>query len=133
MHSHTNHASKYFSQISPEGFTTVWEVQGDAVRTFRVFPQDFGLPNYPLSAMRGGDATENISLFRMLMAGGLPEARAPLRDFVLMNASVLLVLAGIESDLLKAVATCRDVLQSGRVQEVWQCYVAETQRCATSQ
>jgi len=60
------------------------------VNTFYLHPADVGLPQAPLSALKGGDAHENARIIERVLAG---ERGAP-RDIVLLNAGASLFIAG---------------------------------------
>lgn len=83
-------------------------------------PASFGVPERPLARVRGGDAAYNTAILHCL----LKKDRAALqddvdleamRDFVCMNASAVLVLAGRAETYIEGMALCRDVLDNGSV------------------
>ena len=75
--------------------------------------------------MRGGDAPFNAAIFRRLVgmtsaddntAGSRDideEQLTAIRNFVLMNTSALLVMAGIAGDYREGVAKAREALDNG--------------------
>lgn len=111
--------------------STVWWVHEGTVREESLDPEAVGLPNAPLSTLRGGRADENAAVVRRLLAGD----RGPVRDAVLLNAGLALALwAQYESGLLfggtgslihavrRGIATAERSIDSGaaaRVLDAW--------------
>ena len=63
--------------------TTVLTIGSGEITSDRIDAKDFGLANAPISALVGGDASENARITRAIFAG---ERGAP-RDAVLLNAA----------------------------------------------
>lgn len=74
-----------------------------------IVPEDAGLPRYPVSAIRGGDAAYNAAALRRLLQG---EA-GPYRDAVLFNTAAALIVAGTSQTLAEGVEVARDAIDSG--------------------
>jgi anthranilate phosphoribosyltransferase len=55
---------------------------------------------HPLSQVASGTPDENAATLKVLLTSGnaVPEGLTPILDFVLLNASALLVVAGIADD-----------------------------------
>ncbi|KAG2010132.1 anthranilate phosphoribosyltransferase [Coprinopsis cinerea AmutBmut pab1-1] len=106
-------------EISCAGPTHAWELHPDGSITEKVLkPKDFGLPVHPLSTVAGGSPQENAATFKTLLTSGdkIPEILIPVLDFVLMNASALLVVAGIARDYVHGTELARQSIVSG---EAW--------------
>ena len=73
--------------------TSVLSIGNGAIASDRIQPSDFDLDSAPISALVGGDATENARITRAIFAG---EHGAP-RDAVLLNAAA--AIAAFEGDL----------------------------------
>jgi anthranilate phosphoribosyltransferase len=67
------------------------EVNGDELTQTSVTPADFGLENYPLDAIRGGEPEENRILIENVLAG---KGQAAHQAAVAMNTAALLKLCG---------------------------------------
>jgi len=67
--------------------STVWVVDGGAVRVETLDPSEFGLGSATRDDLRGGDPAANAEVFRALVDG----RRGPVRDAVLLNAAGALV------------------------------------------
>lgn len=103
-------------EISCAGETWAWSLTPDGVIVETVLhPAQFGLSTHPLTAVAGGQASENAAtLTRLLTSGGeMPEELTPVLDFVLMNASALLVVAGVATDYKDGVRLARESIGSG--------------------
>ncbi|KAF8158460.1 anthranilate phosphoribosyltransferase, TrpD [Crassisporium funariophilum] len=103
-------------EISCAGPTHAWELKHGKVTKKVLRPEDFGLPVHPLSAVVGGIPEENAETFKTLLTSGknIPETLIPILDFVLMNASALLVVAGIAQDYVEGTNLARESVTSGK-------------------
>lgn len=106
-------------EISCAGPTHVWELKDGNVKTITLTPADFGLPVHPLTAVAGGGPQENAETFTTLLTVGekIPDNLIPVLDFVLLNASALLVVAGIAKDYVEGAKLARDSITSGKAWE----------------
>lgn len=106
-------------EISCAGPTHVWEVNQGKIAEKTLNPSDFGLPNHPLTAVAGGSPQENAETFRILLTSGvqLPEQLVPIMDWVAMNASALLVVAGVAKDFPEGARLAKESIISGRAWE----------------
>jgi anthranilate phosphoribosyltransferase len=103
-------------ELSCAGPTHVWELRDGKVEQFNLSPADFGLPTHPLSAVAGGTPTENAATFKALLTSGadIPQSLTPVLDFVLLNASALLVVSGIAKDYKDGVRLAKESVVSGK-------------------
>ncbi|KAF8964243.1 anthranilate phosphoribosyltransferase, TrpD [Flammula alnicola] len=106
-------------EISCAGPTHVWELKDGKVTAKVLKPEDFGLPVHPLSSVAGGSPQENADTFKILLTSGdkLPENLVPVLDFVLLNASALLVVAGVAKDFIEGTNLARESVTSGKAWE----------------
>lgn len=102
-------------EISCAGPTHAWELRDGKVTKTVLKPEDFGLPHHSLATVVGGTPTENAATFKVLLTSGdnIPENLVPILDFVLMNASALLVVAGIAADYIEGTKLARESIISG--------------------
>ncbi|KAI9485319.1 MAG: anthranilate phosphoribosyltransferase [Benjaminiella poitrasii] len=113
-------------EISPAGNTAYWRISGDDIKTGFIHPTtDFGLATHPLTDVKGGDCYENAETLKKLLDNELSDGD-PILDFVLLNASALLVVAGIASDFKDGVARARVSIQSGNAKRVLESFRDET-------
>lgn len=101
-------------ELSLAGGNEVAEVRGNSFQMKRIFPQDAGLPNAPVEAIRGDDAVHNAAALKALLTGAL----GPYRDAVLFNAAGSLMVADKGSDWTERVAMAADALDSGRAHDL---------------
>src|SRR4051812_44462044 len=103
------HGADGMDEISPTGYTKVSECRAGRVRTFYVHPSDFGLRKVALEALAGGDAAENASIVRRVLAG----EPGPRRDAVLMNAAAGLFVAGRAASIRTGIAAAAAAIDGG--------------------
>ncbi|KAF5392709.1 hypothetical protein D9757_000994 [Collybiopsis confluens] len=109
-------------EISCAGPTWIWELRDERITTGVISPKDFGLDTHPLEDVKGGNAGENAETLRALLTDyegedglGLgPVQRKAVLDFVLMNASALLVTAGVVDSYIEGVRLARVSVISGK-------------------
>jgi anthranilate phosphoribosyltransferase len=104
------HGAGGVDEISVAGKTKVAELKDGKVTLFEISPADVGLPEAPLEAVKGGDATVNAAAFRKLLTGE-PSAY---RDTVLLNAGAALVVAGKAKTLREGVALAAASVDEGK-------------------
>ncbi|TFK27637.1 anthranilate phosphoribosyltransferase, TrpD [Coprinopsis marcescibilis] len=107
-------------EISCAGPTHAWELRGDGSIAEKVLnPKDFGIPVHALAEVGGGSPQENAATFKTLLTSGsqIPETLTPVLDFVLINASALLVVAGIARDYVHGTQLARESVISGSAWE----------------
>ncbi|MHC1625373.1 MAG: anthranilate phosphoribosyltransferase [Methermicoccaceae archaeon] len=98
-------------EISCANETTVYEVTGRTVESYRLSPEDFGLPVHPVSSIIGGDAYDNANALMNVFSG----RRGAHLDFILLNASAALYVAGITTDLKEGVEIATNSIDEGEV------------------
>jgi len=125
-------------EISCAGPTHVWELNKGAdgkgeVKEYLIDPtNDFGLPTHPLDDVGGHSPEENAKVFVRLLdpANGLPpdadrdtiRKHTAITDFVMINASAVLVIAGIAKDFKHGVELARESITSGKAWEALQTF-----------
>ncbi|KAJ1561274.1 anthranilate phosphoribosyltransferase [Cladochytrium tenue] len=119
-------------EIAPIGPTHVWILTEDGTVTrSTVSPSDFGLPEYPLDLVSGGvTAADNAATMHRLLDGGLhgDERSNAVRDYVLMNAAALLLVAGTVASLPEGVTVARESIASGKAKAALSAFVRATNR-----
>ncbi|KAI8050985.1 glycosyl transferase [Syncephalis plumigaleata] len=110
-------------EISPAGNTNVWRLSNGQVTHFTLHPSDFGLESHSLEEVRGGDGRQNAVILKEIFNGQRQDA---ILDFILMNASALLVVAGKAKDWKEGVLLAREAISSGRAKETLAQLVATT-------
>lgn len=103
-------------EISCAGPTWAWELKDGQISEHILSPAHFGLSSHPLSSVGGGTPEENALTFKTLLTSGndIPGTLRPVRDFVCMNASALLVVAGKAADYKEGAQLALDSITSGK-------------------
>jgi anthranilate phosphoribosyltransferase len=127
----TRHALLVSSQdgldeLSVSGPTHVVEVQGEAIRSYTVTPQEVSLPVAPAEAIPGGDPQANADTTRRIFAG---EA-GPARDLAALNAGAAIYAGGGAETLIDGVRRAEAALDSGAAAETLERFVARTRELA---
>jgi anthranilate synthase/phosphoribosyltransferase len=80
--------------------------------SFEIRPEDYGVTGYALSDLAGGDAEQNASIARAILAGDGYDA---IREAVILNAAAALRVYGTVSDLGEGVELARSAFADGKV------------------
>jgi anthranilate phosphoribosyltransferase len=120
------HSADGLDEISPAGVTHAWIVDDGAVAERELRPADFALREHPLTAVAGAGPEENARALVSVFEG----EEGAVTDFVLMNASAALFVAGLAPDLPSGTELARKAIVSGRARDVLDRYVAVTQELA---
>jgi len=113
-HAFVVHGSDGLDELTITGVSSVAEVRGNTVALRQIAPGDAGLPTAPITALRGGDAVENAGILRSIFAG----EQGPRRDVVLLNASAVLVAAGVAENMKDGVKRAAAAIDSGGAVDV---------------
>lgn len=98
-------------EIAVHGETNAAELKDGGIVSRSFTPADFGVREFPLSAIVGGAPEENREAIRAVLGGGGGEAHAAA---IAVNAAALLALGGIARDYREGFATAMDILRGGR-------------------
>lgn len=107
-------------ELSLAGGNELAEVRGGEVLMRRVSPEDVGLPQAPVDAIRGGDATFNAAALRALLQG----EEGPYRNAVLFNAAAALIVAGEAGDWHEGVEEAAEAIDKGLANALLNCWIA---------
>ena len=116
------HGAGGIDEIAPAGPTQVVEATPEGLRVFEVTPADAGLKEWPLEALRGGEAAENAQALKALLEG----APGAYRDCVLLNAAAAFVVADRTSSLKEGAAMAAAAIDSGAAAQTLQRLVRAT-------
>ncbi|MGA2765903.1 MAG: hypothetical protein ABSG17_21360, partial [Spirochaetia bacterium] len=98
-------------EISVCARTTVAEVDETGTRRdYALTPEEFGIPRFPVAALKGGTAAQNVATALAILDGGGPEA---VREAVLLNAGAALYICGISRNIGDGYLRARQSLESG--------------------
>jgi anthranilate phosphoribosyltransferase len=103
------HGNDGLDEITITNATRIAEVRDGRVRIYEITPEEFGFPRAPMTEIMGGDAAENATLIRAILAG----QNSPRRDIVALNAAAALVAAGKAEHLADALPLAVAAIDSG--------------------
>jgi anthranilate phosphoribosyltransferase len=104
------HGSDGLDEITISGESKISEVKDGEVRTYYVTPEDFGIDRAPLSAIKGGNASQNAEIIREV----LNDRGGAKRDVVLLNAAAGLLIGGKAGNLHDGIRLARESIRSGK-------------------
>ncbi len=104
------HGDGGLDEFSLSGPSWVAEVR-DEVRLYELSPEEVGLDRAPLSALAGGEASDNAAILRAIFEG----EQSPRSDAVALSAGAALYVAGLHPTLPEAVRASLALLHSGAV------------------
>ncbi len=116
------HGNDGLDEITITAPTRIAEVRDGQVRSYEITPEEFGLRRATFEEISGGDAAQNASLIREILAG----KKSARRDVVLLNAAAALVAAGRADHLRDAVPLAAEAIDSGAALAKLQALVAFT-------
>jgi len=102
----------------------VEEGEGGVIK-FKVTPKMFGLPSHPLTSVAGGSPVDNRKTFKDMLedsswrSGEVPKNLEAVLHFTLMNASALLVVAGVAKTFKEGVRLAEESVRSGKAWEAF--------------
>jgi anthranilate phosphoribosyltransferase len=111
-------------EISCAGDTYAWELKDGVITQKTLHPSQFGLSVYKLSQVAGGSPDENAATLTTLLTSGyaIPPALTPVLDFILLNASALLVVAGVVDDFVSGVQLAMRGIAEGKAWKALQTF-----------
>jgi anthranilate phosphoribosyltransferase len=104
------HGNDGLDELTLCDISHVAEWTGTEVVEHTLAPEDVGLQRAPAAALAGGDAHENATTMRVILAGKQP---GPLADAIALNAGAALLVAGVVPTLDAGVHRAHDVLRGG--------------------
>ncbi len=107
------HGSDGLDEITLTGPTFVAALEGGAIRSFEVSPEDVGLKRVAGEALKGGDSAANAVALQSVL-DGMP---SPYRDVALLNAAAALVVAGRAKNLKEGLALGARSIDDGAAAE----------------
>jgi anthranilate phosphoribosyltransferase len=118
-HSFVVSGDEGLDELSLAGGNEWADVRGASVAMRRVSAADAGLANWPVEAIRGGDAAHNAAALLALL-DGQPGAY---RDAVLFNAAGALMVAGEVDDWREGVEEAAEVIDKGLAKALLACWI----------
>ncbi len=103
------HAEDGLDEISIGAITHVAELKNGQVRSYSIWPEQFGLARGDIQALAVNSAGESLAMVNQV----LDNTPGPARDIVLLNAGAAIYAAGLAANLEAGVALATQVLASG--------------------
>jgi anthranilate phosphoribosyltransferase len=103
------HGSDGLDEITTSGPTAVAALEGGAVTTFEIAPEDVGITRVNPEALRGGDAAANAEALKAVLQG----QKGAYRDIAVLNAAAALVVAGKVKTLADGVKLAGHTVDTG--------------------
>ena len=103
------HGSDGTDELTTTGATYVSELKNGRITSFKVYPEDAGLPRTKFKNLKGGSALYNAEAIR-LMLKGKPSAY---RDIVIFNAAAALMIAGKAKSLKEGALIAAEAIDNG--------------------
>jgi anthranilate phosphoribosyltransferase len=112
-HAMVVHGMEGLDEISTLGGTQISELNTDEVRTYIIFPEDFGIERANPETIAGKELEENVRIMLSVLHG----ERGPRRNIVLLNAAAAIVVGGKADGLYEGISIASDSLDSGHAYE----------------
>ncbi len=95
--------------------TKVTEVNRGDIRSYTVYPEDFGFNRAKFENIKGGETLEeNVEVLRKLLKG---EDRSPKKDMLVINSAFALLAAEVVRDVNEGVKLATQVIEAGKPYE----------------
>ncbi|MDD5094032.1 MAG: anthranilate phosphoribosyltransferase [Dehalococcoidia bacterium] len=104
------HGHGGLDELSTTGTNRVSELCDGTVKTFKLDPQELGIPRANPKALLGGMVEENVKIVKAVLGG----EKGPKRDIVLLNAAAVLVAGGKARDFKEGLAVAAQSIDSGK-------------------
>lgn len=99
-------------EIAPQGVTDVWEVRDGTVTRWEIDPGVHGVAIADITALRGGEPSENAARIERLL-GGSGDGDPAGRGAVVLNAGAAIYVAGLVATYSEGVTRAAAALASG--------------------
>ena len=103
------HSRDGLDEISIGAATDVAELKGGQVRRFSILPEDFGVQQAAIDALRVESAEESLAMIRDV----LEDHPGPARDIVVLNAGAAIYAAGVAGSLKEGIEQADRAIASG--------------------
>jgi anthranilate phosphoribosyltransferase len=111
QHAMVVHGDGGLDELALSGPSEIAELRNGKVTQYTITPEELGLQHAPLSALAGGNASDNALILKAIFAG----KQGPARDVVLLNAAAVLVVGGLASHLRDGIQLAATTIDTGAV------------------
>lgn len=103
------HGLDGMDEITTTGETLVCELKDNRINSFKIKPEDFGIPKAEAEDLNGGDASFNAQLSREVLEG----KKGPQRDIVIFNAGCAIYAGDGARDIEEGIRLAKRSIDSG--------------------
>jgi anthranilate phosphoribosyltransferase len=103
------HAEDGMDEVSIGAVTHIAELKDGTVRTYSIWPEQFGLQRADIKTLAVASPQESLNMMRAV----LDNTPGPALDIVLLNAGAAITVAGLASSLDEGVKKARAVIETG--------------------
>ncbi len=121
------HAEDGMDEISIGAVTHVAELKDGTVRTYSIWPEQFGLKRADIKQLAVTSPQESLNMMRAV----LDNTPGPALDIVLLNAGAAVYVAGLAATLDEGVQTVRAVIENGAARARLASLIAASRRPAS--
>jgi len=107
------HSADGLDELSNTGENKISEMENGRVNTFKLMPEDVGIPYGKIEDLKGGSASDNAQILREVLSG----EQGPKRDIVLLNAAAALVAADLAPNIGEGVSIAQASIDEGAALE----------------
>ena len=104
------HGSDGLDEATTTDKTFVSEATGKEIKDYEIAPEDFGIRRAKPSELAGGEITDNVKIFRDILAG----KKGAKRDIVLLNAGCAIYAADKTTTIAQGIKLAEESIDSGR-------------------
>ncbi len=122
------HAEDGLDEISIGATTQVAEFKDGIVRSYTIWPEEYGMGRGDVQSLVVASAAESLALIRQI----LDDKPGTARDIVLLNAGAAIYVSGLVSNLAAGVERAREVISSGAARAKLDALVSYGRRHASS-
>ncbi len=102
-------------EVSIEGKTSIFEFnEGQGVKVYKISPANFGMKEYPISNIIGGDKNKNAKILLDIFENNANEAA---RNVVALNSGIALYVIGNVNSTEEGVKKSLELIKSGKVKK----------------
>jgi anthranilate phosphoribosyltransferase len=118
------HGADGLDELSVCAESSIAEIDGGAIRTWRLTPESVGLPRAQLTDLVVDGPEESAEVIRFVLSGG----QGPRRDITLLNAGAAVYVGGRAASLEEGMQAAAETIDTGRAQHVLEGLVELTNR-----
>jgi anthranilate phosphoribosyltransferase len=110
-HAMVVHGDGGLDELALSGPSEIAELRNNTITQYTIIPEYFDLQRAPLSALAGGNASDNALILNTIFTG----KPGPQRDVVVLNAAAVLAVGGLAKNLRDGVTLASTMIDTGAV------------------